>query len=357
MHEDLRFHPLANIYPLLEAPELAELAESIAANGLREAIVLHPDGTILDGRNRYLACRTAAVEPHFRAFDGSDDEALAFVVDTNSRRRHLDASQRALVAARLVGYHHGGDRRAEKANGRYTHRQAAERLHVGERSVRDGKLVLDYAPDDMAADVEKGIMAVRAAAEIIRRMGKDRVLVAEYHRLRRQGRTVEWYTPRHILALVEQVLGHIDLDPASNRGEHWVSAGHHFTVDDDGLSQDWFGRVYLNPPWNAQGSPRAWVAKLVAEFEAGNVSEAICLVPARTNTDWMGMLAPYPRVYVRGRVKFSDGDGEAPFPVMLGYLGNSTESFADVFSSIGDVFAPMRHAGASPRKPSARTAP
>jgi hypothetical protein len=343
--QDLGFHRFANIYPLLEATQLAELASSIKAHGLREAIVLHSDGSILDGRNRYLACRTAGVPPRFVNFGGSDNEALEFVVDTNSRRRHLDASQRALVAARLVGYGHGGSRTDQQKSDLLTHKDAAHLLNVGERSVRDGKLVVDYGSDAMSDEVEKGLLAVRAAAEIIRAAGKDRALVAEYHRLRRQSRSVEWYTPKHILNLVIDVLGEIDLDPASNQGDPWVPAKKHFTVDDDGLAQEWSGRVYLNPPWDSQGSPRAWVTKLVHEYQQGQVTQAICLLPARTNTEWMGMLAPYPRVYVRGRLRFSDGAGEAPFPVMLVYLGVAIGPFARSFSTVGDVFASLQAKG------------
>lgn len=108
--DDKKFHEYANIYPLLEAKELADLASSIRGNGLREAIVLHTDGSILDGRNRYLACRTVRVDPRLTTFDGTDEDALEYVIDTNSRRRHLDPSQKAIVAARLLGFTPGGHR-------------------------------------------------------------------------------------------------------------------------------------------------------------------------------------------------------------------------------------------------------
>ena len=55
-------------------------------------------GSILDGRNRYAACRLAGVEPEFTTYDGDDPEGYALAV--NAQRRDLTKSQRAMVAAR-----------------------------------------------------------------------------------------------------------------------------------------------------------------------------------------------------------------------------------------------------------------
>jgi hypothetical protein len=73
--------------------------EDIRVHGLRETITLY-EGAILDGRNRWRACNAAQVPARFKTYDGKD--ALAFVVSSNLLRRHLDASQRALIAAEIV---------------------------------------------------------------------------------------------------------------------------------------------------------------------------------------------------------------------------------------------------------------
>ena len=94
-----RFHPACTIFPQLPDDDLQDLADDIAANGLRNPIVLL-QGKILDGRNRYLACEMAGVEPGFTEFEG--DDPIGWVVIQNLVRRHLTASQRAVVAFDLL---------------------------------------------------------------------------------------------------------------------------------------------------------------------------------------------------------------------------------------------------------------
>lgn len=84
---------------LVPDDELRELADDIAANGLRNPIVLL-SGKVLDGRNRLAACKIAEVEPRFTEFDG--DDPIGWVVSQNLVRRHLTASQRAVVALDLL---------------------------------------------------------------------------------------------------------------------------------------------------------------------------------------------------------------------------------------------------------------
>jgi len=92
-------HPACKIFPAVGKAELQELADDIRQNGLRNAIVML-NGKILDGRNRWQACKLAGVEPRFTEFDG--DDPIAWVVSQNLVRRHLNASQRAVVAFDLL---------------------------------------------------------------------------------------------------------------------------------------------------------------------------------------------------------------------------------------------------------------
>ena len=114
-------------------------------------------------------------------------------------------------------------------------------------------------------------------------------------------------------------------------------------MEDDGLAQEWHGSVYMNPPYGS--AIDAWVAKLCREHESGRVAEAVALLPARTDAQWFRRLRPYPRCFIWGRLRFSDGDATAPFPSMTVYCGPRVCSFAGAFSDIGDVFtlwSPLR---------------
>jgi ParB-like chromosome segregation protein Spo0J len=96
------YHPLANIFPLLEGGEFAALIKDIRAHGLHEPIVIFED-QILDGRNRDRACRAAGVEPRYREMIfGSHAETVAYVISKNIHRRHLTAEQHRELIEKLL---------------------------------------------------------------------------------------------------------------------------------------------------------------------------------------------------------------------------------------------------------------
>jgi hypothetical protein len=126
-------HPAAAVFPMLPSDELAELAEDVAAHGLREPIVLTPDGVLLDGRNRLAACKRAKVKPAFVEYDGDDPEG--YVLSVNVHRRHLTAGQRAMAVAQVCSISGTTMRAAAAANG------------LNASRIAEASVVLQYAPD------------------------------------------------------------------------------------------------------------------------------------------------------------------------------------------------------------------
>lgn len=172
----LEFHQLASIFPLVEGKEFAELVDDVKANGLRHAVLLH-EGQILDGRNRYRACQEAGVDCRFEIYDGTD--ALGHVISLNLRRRHLNESQRAIVAKKLANLpaHRPAD---NCANLRTSQEDAAKLLQVSRRSVQHAAVVLEKAAPEMVQAVERGEIPVSAAAQVIHLpKARQRELAAE----------------------------------------------------------------------------------------------------------------------------------------------------------------------------------
>nr|MDP9477686.1 DNA adenine methylase [Actinomycetota bacterium] len=149
----------------------------------------------------------------------------------------------------------------------------------------------------------------------------------------------EWYTPSHIVERVERALEAIDLDPCADPGRR-IPAKEHYTKADEGLSKEWHGRVFMNPPYGDEIGE--WVRKLVAEYSAGRTTAAVALVPARTDTGWFSLLDDYPRCHIRGRLRFVDESGEAkdaaPFPSVVVYMGDDTDAFSRAFRNLGTVY-------------------
>jgi hypothetical protein len=160
----LEFHPLANIFPLIEGEEFRKLVDDISKNGLKQRIVLF-EGKILDGRNRYLASREAGyTDPSFFQPGGSlveeynGDNALQYVVSLNLHRRHLTDQQRAAIAAEVANIGHGGNRikspSGDLIGTAVSQAEAAKLMNVSKRSVERAvqrKKVAPEAHEDVKA--------------------------------------------------------------------------------------------------------------------------------------------------------------------------------------------------------------
>lgn len=131
-------HPFADRFPMLPADELRALADDIKANGLRQPLLLTPDGALVDGRNRLAACAMAGVTPRFET---TEADPYVVIVSANVERRHLKRYQQAM--ARALALADQGKRR----NGRWEYGTNAEESSGFVREMQRCGVVIDYRPD------------------------------------------------------------------------------------------------------------------------------------------------------------------------------------------------------------------
>jgi len=122
----------------------------------------------------------------------------------------------------------------------------------------------------------------------------------------------EWPTPQDFFDKVNVEHGPFDLDPCASADNS--KAPRYFTKDDDGLTKEWAGRVWMNPPYGRTIS--RWMRKAYESAQAG--AFVACLVPARTDTAWWHDYAAKGEVtFIKGRLKFGGHKVGAPFPSAL----------------------------------------
>lgn len=117
-----------------------------------------------------------------------------------------------------------------------------------------------------------------------------------------------WATPQEFFDKYDAIYG-FTLDVCAN--EENAKCEQYFTVDDDGLAQQWTGRAWMNPPYGR--TIKDWMRKAYESSLAG--CTVVCLVPARTDTAWWHEYAIKGEIeFIRGRLKFGGHKNSAPFP-------------------------------------------
>ena len=154
-------HPISEIFPAMEGAEFDALVEDIKTHGLLHPLVMY-QGKILDGRNRWRACEALGVKPKTTDYRG--DDPLGHVLSLNLTRRHLNESQRAMVAARMATLRQGGQTKGPI--GTFTIAEASEKLNTSERGTKRARAVLDRGSPALVAAVDRGDVAVSVASKI-----------------------------------------------------------------------------------------------------------------------------------------------------------------------------------------------
>lgn len=150
----------------------------------------------------------------------------------------------------------------------------------------------------------------------------------------------EWYTPPKIIESARLVMGDIDLDPASSEiANQRVAAKKIYTLQDNGLTMPWFGRVWLNPPY-ARPLLKHFTETFAEKYSKKEFHEACVLVNNATETSWFSTLADLSSAlcFLKGRVCFLTPEGKTGQPLqgqVVLYYGEKKQKFVDVFFNLG----------------------
>lgn len=330
------------VMPELTAEEYAELKADIALRGVMVPIEYDEAGNVLDGYHRLKICSELGIKDYPRVIRSgmSESEKLTHARKLNMARRHLTSEQkRGLIREQLketpeqsdrqiaqaLGVHHttvSSQRRELEANGDVA-KLATSTDTLGREQPRARKPVSIFIP----AEPEEP--EAQAAPE---EPASPRPFVSY------NSGNNEWYTPAEYIELAREVMRSIDLDPASSDiANEVVRAREYYTSDTDGLSNGWFGKVWLNPPYSSELITK-FTDKLLEELP--NIEEAIMLVNNATETEWFNKLVKSSSAvcFPRGRVKFHMPDGTTGAPLQgqaLLYFGGDRGKFIEVFSRKG----------------------
>jgi ParB-like chromosome segregation protein Spo0J len=165
------FHPFADVWRLFTEDEFAKLKADIQAHGMRLPIILYA-GKILDGRNRYRACRELGIPTRYETAKAKTDaEALALVVSLNEHRRHLSEAERAFIAEKLATMTEGRQKTVTASKEGVTVLSvpdAAKLMNVSKQAVERARAVKQHHPE-LEAEVKAGRKTLSAAADEARR--------------------------------------------------------------------------------------------------------------------------------------------------------------------------------------------
>lgn len=383
------------VMPPLTAEEYSELKNDIAARGVMVPIEYDEHGNVLDGHHRLQICAELGITdfPKVIRAGMTESEKRTHARKLNMARRQLSQDQRrGLMRDTLFETPEISDRRIAKALGvspttvgtvRREMEESGELSKLDSSIGADGKerprqvdrkpMISDEWDEDVGPSDDDTKAALYALDELMtehpvlseliqERPSLDELLVSydgndtfydhaksaveepedekqKPHVANNSGCN-EWYTPERYIELARNVLGEIDLDPASSDlANETVKARLFYSEDNDGLTKPWRGRVWMNPPYSADLVSK-FAEKFVDEYNDGNITEGIVLVNNATETAWFaGMVEAATAVcFPRGRIRYQSPTRESLAPLQgqaFLYFGENGDKFLQVFSEIG----------------------
>ena len=370
------------IQPLAQE-ELAQLESNIKAHGCRDPLVVWHE-TIVDGHHRYEICTRLNIPFQTVSMDFPDREAAKiWMLHNQLGRRNLNDYQRSEIALRLEELLKGQakERQATSTGGTKpqlvknsaqaetddvrsteqgkTRNAVAKTAGVSHDTVKKVKAIRDDAIPAVQDMARAGSVSIHAASKIadlpeaeqeeianeIHGGAKPTEALKKHIHVAQNSGNNEWYTPLEIIQAAKAAMGgEIDCDPASSDvANQTVGASQFFTEEQNGLSKEWHGNVWLNPPY-AQPMIAQFAEAAASKFEAGEFPQACILVNNATETAWFQRLLSVSSgvCFPSSRIRFLSPEGKPGAPLQgqaILYLGGNFQGFAEAFETFGSILS------------------
>lgn len=350
--------------------DISRLTQSIKEIGLINPITILPDGTLVAGRHRLAACDALEwdeIDVSIAQLDQLHAELAE--IDENIVRTELHWADRDKQLKRRKDIYEtlhpetvsvnerGGPGRGNKTNETVSlvsapsfSQDTSVKTGVSSRTVELSVQRAEAFTDDQMEALKQAEVPQTEATKIARLPQLER---EEAIKLVSRGvpaalltsETSDWFTPPKYVEMARELMGGIDVDPASNAyaNEKVVQAITYYDIQTNGLDKDWHGRCFLNPPYGKDGgdsNQEIWSRRLIEQFEAGITTEAVLLVNANTEAKWFQPLYNYFICFTNHRIRFYNTEGTPSQPTQGNafiYLGNQQERFVELFSTFGVV--------------------
>jgi len=364
---------LRRLIPPPTESEHAELEAQLLRDGcLAPLIVWAERGVLLDGHNRMEICDRFGIEYPVREISlPSHDEAKLWIIRHQLGRRNLTPDQASYLRGleyQQTKQRHGGARVSSPQNEDLKTADRLARKHgVAKVTIeRDAAFAqaVDHLNDTIlpgirdkvfagdgpakAVIVEAAKVAATEPQRAVAMLSPSSASSSSSPHVAYNSGNNEWFSPSEIIEAAREVMGGIDLDPAScTAANEVVKASYFFSAEDDGLSKPWAKRVFMNPPY-AQPLVQQFCSKLVQHVRDGDVPTAVVLVNNATETRWFQELSSVASAvcFPAGRVRFWHPVKTSASPLQgqaVLYFGDDRDAFTEAFSKFGSVYhAPIR---------------
>lgn len=366
-------HPKnADIYGDTET--VADLPEtfvnSIREKGVLEPLVVTGDGRIISGHRRWLAAKhvgLSSVPVRRTAFDSDLAEREALLEYNRQREKTpgqlVNEYEEALEiekerAKERQSEYHGNqhertsgnvsksadddgsarDKAAEKIDADVSGRTLDKGLEVKQKA-DDGDETAKEAWDDLKDGDESFHGAYTTVKDAETTADTDEDTNGDID-LFTSDETDEWSSPRELVEPLADTLDGFDLDPCSG-AETSPFADETYTAEDDGLAQDWFGTVWVNPPYSEMSD---WTAKAIAESKRDETDAIYYLCKGDSSTEWWhdALEASALVVAIDHRLSFGDGGNSAPFASHIFVFGTPSDETLRELNRHGAVLSHLQ---------------